>query len=74
MSTKTITIMDDAYDLLKKSKLPNESFSDVIRREFSSKKKMSDFFGAWSDFDTNSLKKNIAELRYEDKKRKPARF
>jgi predicted CopG family antitoxin len=29
---RTIAISDDVYDLLKKSKLPNESFSAVIRR------------------------------------------
>lgn len=74
MSTKTITIMDDAYDLLKKSKMPNESFSDVIRRELSGKKKITDFYGAWSNFDTDALKKNIAENRREDKKRKHVRF
>ena len=30
--TKRITISDDVYELLVKAKLPNESFSDVIRR------------------------------------------
>jgi len=29
---RTIAISDDVYELLKKSKLPNESFSAVIRR------------------------------------------
>ena len=29
---KTITIMDDAYNLLRKMKSENESFSDVIRK------------------------------------------
>lgn len=29
---RTIAVSDDVYELLKKSKLPNESFSAVIRR------------------------------------------
>ena len=29
---RTIAISDDVYELLKRSKLPNESFSSVIRR------------------------------------------
>lgn len=74
MATKTITIMDDAYDLLKKAKLKDESFSDVIRREFSSKAKVSDFFGAWEDFDVVSLKKRISESRRISDKRKLVRF
>jgi len=29
---RTIAVSDDVYQLLKRSKLPNESFSSVIRR------------------------------------------
>ena len=29
---RTIAVSDDVHELLVKSKLPNESFSDVIRR------------------------------------------
>jgi predicted CopG family antitoxin len=32
MGTKTISIRDDVYRLLKESKRENESFSDVIER------------------------------------------
>jgi predicted CopG family antitoxin len=47
MATKTITIMDDAYDLLHRNKLEDESFSDEIRRVLSNKKarKPIEFFG-----------------------------
>ena len=31
---KTIAISDEVYKLLKKAKLPNESFSSVIKRNF----------------------------------------
>jgi len=65
MATKTITIMNDAYNLLLKSKLNNESFSDVIRRKLK-KKSIMDFAGAWkniSDETTESLKKDIEKIR-----------
>ncbi len=41
---KTIAVSDEVYKLLKKSKLPNESFSSVIRRNFR-KSKVSDLAG-----------------------------
>ncbi|MGQ9531159.1 MAG: antitoxin VapB family protein [Candidatus Bathycorpusculaceae bacterium] len=39
---RTIAVSDDVYDLLVKSKLPNESFSDVIRRSLKKGMKLSD--------------------------------
>jgi predicted CopG family antitoxin len=32
MASKTISVTDEVYDLLKKVKLPNESFGDTIKR------------------------------------------
>lgn len=49
MATKTITIMEDAYELLKQEKTGNESFSEVIRKVIPKKKSIWDFVGAWSD-------------------------
>ena len=49
MTTKTITIMDDAYKLLIRNKMKKESFSDVIRRGFSKKGKISECAGLWAD-------------------------
>lgn len=34
MATKTLTVTEDAYELLKKNKLDSESFSDEIERLF----------------------------------------
>lgn len=49
MGTKTITIMDDAYELLARNKRKDESFSDVVRREFSKKGSIIDCAGILSD-------------------------
>ena len=67
MGTKTITIMDDAYNLLKSRKLKNESFSEVLRRELKkSKKPLTDFAGAWnflSEKDIEEIKEAIRKSR-----------
>jgi len=44
--TKTIAVSNDVYELLVKSKLPNESFSDVIRRALKKGMKLSDIAGS----------------------------
>jgi predicted CopG family antitoxin len=49
MGTKTISIMDDVYELLVKNRRDNESFSDVIRRALSKKKDIMKFAGIWKD-------------------------
>ncbi len=69
MGTKTITIMDDAYHLLKSRKMKNESFSDVIRRELkTSKRPLSDFVGAWKDIpEMKKIFDEILERRHSGK-------
>jgi len=50
MSTKTISIRDDTYDLLKNAKREGESFSDVIDRLLTKEKgDLSVYFGALKD-------------------------
>ena len=44
--TKTIAVSDDVYELLAKSKLPNESFSDVIRRALKKGMNLGDIAGS----------------------------
>ena len=64
VATKTLTIMEDAYELLKSAKRENESFSDVIRREFSSKKQdLKKFWGVIDNETANVVKKTIKESR-----------
>ena len=43
---KTIAVSDDVYELLVKSKLPNESFSETIRRALKKGMKLSDVAGS----------------------------
>ena len=62
MATKTITIMEDAYELLKKAKEPGESFSDTIRRTYE-KKDMRAFFGIWDKEFADSVEQTVKEMR-----------
>ncbi len=45
MGVKTITITEEAYNLLKSVKRKDESFSDVIKRLVENKGKIMDNFG-----------------------------
>lgn len=43
---KTIAVSDDVYEFLSKIKLPEESFSDVIRRSLKKGARLSDIAGS----------------------------
>ena len=65
MGTKTISIMNDTYNILKSRKHKNESFSDVIRR-ITNKNDIMQFAGILkniSDEDAEDAKKYIKNLR-----------
>jgi predicted CopG family antitoxin len=47
MGTKTISIKDEAYEVLLHEKAGNESFSDVILRIAKKSGKVADCFGTW---------------------------
>lgn len=59
MTTKTITITEDAYRLLAREKNKDESFSELIKREFSKKTKISDLIGLWGDISENEYKEML---------------
>ena len=65
MTSRNISITDDAYQILLKMKLKDESFSGTIRR-LARRGRISDCAGLWSDLpreDVEAIKRNIAELR-----------
>ena len=66
MGTKTIAIMDDVYELLKLRKLPDESFSEELRRLVKGTGSIMDLAGAWKDIpeaEIVRMKKRIEEGR-----------
>ncbi len=69
MATKTITVMEDAYEALAREKLPNESFSDTIRRITMKEEGIEEFFGCWSEETAEEVKKAIGESRELSRKR-----
>lgn len=65
MGTKTISIMDDVYELLIRNKKSGESFSDEIRRLVPRKGSIMECAGLWahmSDKEAEDMKKNIADF------------
>lgn len=71
MATKTISIMDDVYELLARNKRENESFSDVIRRTLKNKEDIMQFKGAWGDLSDTEItqrKQLIDKLRKDSSK------
>jgi predicted CopG family antitoxin len=54
MTSKTISVSEDVYNLLKKMKLKGESFSVTIRRLVKGRW-LSDCAGLWSDLPDDAL-------------------
>jgi len=70
MGTKTINLMDDAYEMLKRAKRKDESFSDVVRRlTRGGNETLLHLAGAWKDFDT-SIYSKLAKRRLADSKKR----
>ena len=74
MATKTLTITEDAYGLLKSFKLEDESFSEEIMRVLSpGKRKLSDFWGILSEETADKIEKGIVEDRKRNATRRTLR-
>ncbi|MBI4139505.1 antitoxin VapB family protein [Candidatus Woesearchaeota archaeon] len=68
MTTKTLTIMEDAYDLLLQNKRKEESFSDVVRRVLSTrqrKRTLQDLFGILSEEEGAKILEDLKKIRRE---------
>lgn len=76
MVTKTLTIMEDAYNLLKMNKLKGESFSEVIRRIVTKRKKgnLMDIFGIISEEDGEAMLKDLEKAKKFDLKMQKERM
>lgn len=70
--TKVISLSNEAYETLKASKKPGESFSDVVLRIAKPKKKRSllEFSGTWEGDDIDEVFAEIKKRREETASRK----
>lgn len=72
MSTKNISITEEAYKRLANMKKANESFSEIIL-EVTGKKRLNDFFGILSEKSALKLENNIEDIRGENRKLRKSR-
>jgi predicted CopG family antitoxin len=76
MTSKTITITEEVYQLLKLLKKQNESFSELLRRLALSVngQKLENFFGSWdlNDQEYKEIKEEIKnnQILFNGKKRR----
>lgn len=73
METKTIALDREAYDLLRRRKRRDESFSDAVKRIARDARPLSGFAGVWrkhlSDADLAEIEKALARGREADRER-----
>lgn len=62
MSPRTISVSEDAYELLKKLRLKDETFTDTIKR-LAKRRKLTDCAGAWSDIPEEEMEEYWANIR-----------
>lgn len=65
MGTKTISIMNDVYEMLLRNKAKEESFSDEIRRVLTHKKSgdLKKYFGLISDQEGESMLQDLKKIK-----------
>jgi len=69
MVTKTITITESSYHLLKNMKKENESFSETIERVVAKKINLSDFSGVLSKDSAKKIEDEIRKSRIKSSNR-----
>lgn len=65
MTSKTISVSEDAYKLLMRMKLKDESFTETIRR-LAKRRRLADCAGLWIDIPDDEMKNlhtSLTELR-----------
>jgi len=60
--TKTISLSDEAYDILKKMKTGKESFSDTIKK-LAGRGKLSEVLDIYPEITDKEYEKSVKELR-----------
>lgn len=60
--TKTISLSDEAYDLLKKMKIGKESFSDTIKK-LAGRGKLSEVLDLYPEITDKEYEKSVKDLR-----------
>ena len=63
MSTKTVSLDEKAYELVKKKKEKGESFSDVVKK-LTKERSLLEIAGIWED---EELRKNIEDTKATEK-------
>ena len=69
MATKTLTIMEDVYDMLIEKKLSSESFSEELRRiiaEKGRKRTFKDLFGIISKDMGDRMLKDLKDIKEKE--------
>ena len=76
MATKTISIMEDVYEMLTANKLENESFSEEIRRILSKKgsRPLQEFFGVLSETEGDYIIQKLESKRAMELELKKKRY
>jgi predicted CopG family antitoxin len=72
MASKTVALDEEAYELLKRQKKADESFSDAVKRLARPRRPISAFGGMWSDMtekERKALNQTYANLREADRRR-----
>lgn len=64
MATKTVALDPEAYELLKRQKRAEESFSDAVKRLARPRRPISSFGGVWSDMTVKERK--VLDQTYSD--------
>ena len=78
MATKTVALDTEAYELLRRQKKSDESFSDAVRRLAKPRKPLSEFAGIWKNLSRKERREldgvyaalHEADQRHSDKIRR----